>query len=92
MLFEQVDLQMKQTKEYKHLVYIEVALGLLLAKINLLNQEFIFDKEKKEIHKPPKEKISADPIHFINSFCESIVHELDITIAQAELTETPELV
>ena len=94
LLFEQVELQLegrsKISKKEKQIVYIELALNLLLTKINLPNQEFIFDKKAEEIRKPPKDKVSADQIHFVDSFCESIDPKLGITIRQAALAGVPE--
>lgn len=87
LLFEQTQLKIASSKENKQIIYVELALNLLLAKINLTNQEFILDKITKEIHPPSPDKISPDQSHFIHSFCESLDPKAGITIAPAEVPE-----
>ncbi len=75
-IYEQVVLQQRGEGEIekndKINLYVELTLSLLLAKLNLSNQEFIFDKEKKIVRMPPLDKLRPDQIHFLQSFSQSL--------------------
>lgn len=69
MLREQVRLRGEEQREAD---YIEIALQLLLGKLNLSNRELVFVRPRVEIHGFSPGKYSDEQCHYLESFIESI--------------------